>query len=265
MEQPTSQALIAVRDLTFEYEGANRAALNGLSLDLDQGQLISLMGRNGSGKTTFARLLTGLLPVTMGTITKSADLGRIGMVLQNPDNQIIGSTVLADVAFGLENQAVESEEMMERALGALETVGLYDKRDLDPHNLSGGEKQKLAIAGELVLKPQLLILDEATAMLDPKTRGELLQLYQDLVRAEQITILMISNQLTDALKSDRLILLDAGRLVYDGKPTDIFKQELSAELLMELPVSIGMVQLLKEHGYSDADELLAVVESESAQ
>ncbi len=262
MEQPVMQPLVSVRNLTYKYEGADRAALSGLSLDLERSQLICLMGRNGSGKTTFARLLTDLLAVDGETITKSADIGRVGMVLQNPENQIIASTVLADVAFGLENQAVDSEEMMARALEELKTVGLYEKRDFDPHKLSGGEKQKLAIAGELVLKPQLLILDEATAMLDSKTRRDLLQLYQDLVRHEQITILKISNQIADALVADRLLLLDAGKLAYDGKPSDIFKQQLAAELLFELPVSIGFVQLLLEHGYGDADLLLGIAESE---
>lgn len=262
MKQSVMQPLVTVRNLTYEYEGANRAALNGLSLNLGRAQLISLMGRNGSGKTTFARLLTGLLTDNRDAITKSADVGRIGMVLQNPENQIIGSTVLTDVAFGLENQALKSEEIMESAIQVLEMVGLYEKRDFDPHNLSGGEKQKLAIAGELALRPQLLILDEAASMLDPKTNGELLRLYQDLVNNEQITIMVISNQMTDALQADRLLLLDDGRLVYDGKPLGVFGQQLSDELLLELPISIGFVQLFEKYSYSDAKEMLSMIRSE---
>lgn len=248
--------LVQVRELTYKYHGANKAAIDGLNLDLNCGEWIALMGRNGSGKTTFARLLTGLIEPDKGTITSSANVKRIGMVLQNPENQIIGSTVLADVAFGLENSAVEPEAMMRRAIQALETVGLYEKRDLDPHNLSGGEKQKLTIAGELVMEPHLLILDEAMAMLDPKMRSELLVLYRDLVREKQITILMISNQLADVLLADRLLLVDKGQLVYDGKPLDILNEKLSEELLLELPDSIGFVQLLVKNGFADAGELL---------
>ena len=248
--------LVQVRELTYKYHGANKAAIDGLNLDLNCGEWIALMGRNGSGKTTFARLLTGLIEPDKGTITSSANVKRIGMVLQNPENQIIGSTVLADVAFGLENSAVEPEAMMRRAIQALETVGLYEKRDLDPHNLSGGEKQKLTIAGELVMEPHLLILDEAMAMLDPKMRSELLVLYRDLVREKQITILMISNRLADVLLADRLLLVDKGQLVYDGKPLDILNEKLSEELLLELPDSIGFVQLLVKNGFADAGELL---------
>lgn len=231
-------SLLTVQDVFFAYtgeEGQQFDVLKGVNLRIDKGSFVSILGHNGSGKSTLAKLMNALLLPAGGTIlvsgmdTRDGEMlweirRHVGMVFQNPDNQIVGATVEDDVAFGLENMGVEPVEMRKRIDEALAAVGMEQYLLVQPHRLSGGQKQRVAIAGIMAMRPSVIILDEATAMLDPQGRREVMQLAHRLNREEGITIINITHFPEEAIDSDRVIVMDSGKILMDGSPREVFEQ-----------------------------------------
>lgn len=229
---------IELKDVHYAYPGSEESgqeAVKGVTLSIEEGSFVALVGHNGSGKSTLARLLNGLFVPTNGDVvvygvnTKDEKRiydvrSRVGMVFQNPDNQMIATNVADDIAFGPENLGVEREEIIRRVDWALEQVGMSEYRDGTPFKLSGGQKQRLAIAGVLAIKPRVMVLDEATAMLDPKGRDEVMAVTRKLNREEGMTVVHITHYMDEALGADRLIVMNDGLIVADGKPSEVFKQ-----------------------------------------
>lgn len=229
---------IELKDVHYAYPGSEESgqeAVKGVTLSIEEGSFVALVGHNGSGKSTLARLLNGLFVPTNGDVvvygvnTKDEKRiydvrSRVGMVFQNPDNQMIATNVADDIAFGPENLGVEREEIIRRVDQALAQVGMSEYRDGTPFKLSGGQKQRLAIAGVLAIKPRVMVLDEATAMLDPKGRDEVMAVTRKLNREEGMTVVHITHYMDEALGADRLIVMNDGLVVADGKPSEVFKQ-----------------------------------------
>lgn len=232
--------IIEVKNLTFRYDKRlEKETLSEVSFSIDKGEWVAIVGHNGSGKSTLAQMLVGLLVPQSGRIsiagrelndeTKWELRRRIGMVFQNPDNQFIGTTVQDDVAFCLENLNMPFAEMKARIDEALEMVEMTAFREQDPSRLSGGQKQRVAIAGVLALKPDVLVLDEALVMLDPKSRRELLASLQQLRLTQNITIISITHDMNEAAAADRILMLRQGHIVKCGPPQDVFQGELEWE------------------------------------
>lgn len=223
---------IRIENLTFGYT-KNHFAVNDLSLDIKKGEFVCILGHNGSGKSTLAKLLIGLLKARSGNIfiddeeltEKTVDQIRkkIGIVFQNPDNQFVGVTVQDDIAFGMENHLVPREEMLKRIHTFTKTVSMDSFLNHNPEQLSGGEKQRVAIAGVLAMDPEVIIFDEATSMLDPKGVGEVNQVISDLKGKK--TILSITHNLEESLQADRVIVMNEGKILLNGTPREIFDQK----------------------------------------
>ena len=260
--------MIKADNVTFEYirreEDGSVAeiveAVKNLSLEIQQGEFIAILGHNGSGKSTFAKLLNALLEPTKGTITiegmntgETEEVWNIrknaGMIFQNPDNQIIGTMVEEDVAFGPENLGVPTEEIISRVAGALETVGMTAYSQQSPHRLSGGQKQRVAIAGVLAMQPKCIIFDESTAMLDPQGRKEVLQAAHILNQEKNITVLYITHDMDEIIDADRVLVLHHGELVLEGTPVEVFRsKEQLKEYGLVLPNMTELTERLKEAG-----------------
>lgn len=260
--------MIKADNVTFEYirreEDGSVAeiveAVKDLSLEIQQGEFIAILGHNGSGKSTFAKLLNALLEPTKGTITiegmntgETEEVWNIrknaGMIFQNPDNQIIGTMVEEDVAFGPENLGVPTEEIISRVAGALETVGMTAYSQQSPHRLSGGQKQRVAIAGVLAMQPKCIIFDESTAMLDPQGRKEVLQAAHTLNQEKNITVLYITHDMDEIIDADRVLVLHHGVLVLEGTPVEVFRsKEQLKEYGLVLPNMTELTERLKEAG-----------------
>ena len=260
--------MIKADNVTFEYirreEDGSVAeiveAVKDLSLEIQQGEFIAILGHNGSGKSTFAKLLNALLEPTKGTITiegmntgETEEVWNIrknaGMIFQNPDNQIIGTMVEEDVAFGPENLGVPTEEIISRVAGALETVGMTAYSQQSPHRLSGGQKQRVAIAGVLAMQPKCIIFDESTAMLDPQGRKEVLQAAHTLNQEKNITVLYITHDMDEIIDADRVLVLHHGELVLEGTPVEVFRsKEQLKEYGLVLPNMTELTERLKEAG-----------------
>ncbi|MCR4436231.1 MAG: energy-coupling factor transporter ATPase [Clostridiales bacterium] len=273
--------MIKVDNVEFIYknqsgEDPGVKALSDVGITFEKGQFIAVLGRNGSGKSTFARLLNALLMPTRGAVyIKGMDtrdekcLWKIrssaGMVFQNPDNQIVGTTVEEDVAFGPENLGIPPEEIRERVYDALKSVGIMEYSTHAPHLLSGGQKQRVAIAGILAIKPDCIILDEATSMLDPIGRREVMQLVKKLNREEGITIIHITHHMDEATMADRVIVMDMGKVVLDGKPAEVFSNvEMVKSLGLEVPQVTELFYELKKEGCKLPLEVLNVDEAYEA-
>lgn len=257
-----NSTILSFEDVTFTYnpeqEGAKPAVEN-LSFSIKNGEWIALVGHNGSGKSTIAKLMNGLLFPNEGTVSamgqKMAEeslweiRSQMGMVFQNPDNQFVGATVQDDVAFALENNGVPHAEMVKRVKESLRQVKMEEYMDHEPHHLSGGQKQRVAIAGALALRPRLLILDEATSMLDPQGRVEVIETIRELREATGLTVLSITHDLEEAALADRIIVMNAGHKHTEGTPEEVFLagHELT-ELGLDLPFAMRMSHLLKEAG-----------------
>ena len=238
-----------------------KTALDGVNLDVTAGQFVVVLGTNGSGKSTLARHLNVLLRPDAGSVTidgmDTMDDGklweireRVGMVFQNPDNQIIGTTVEEDCAFGLEMRAVEPAEIRSRVREMLETVGLADKAKASPDRLSGGQKQRLAIAGATVCRPRCIVLDEPTAMLDPVARREVLALLHRLNREQGITVILITHHADEAVDADRILVMERGRVAMDGAPTAVFADlDRLRELGLEAPQATSVADALRKKGF----------------
>ena len=255
------------RDEEENIEEVNRA-IDGLDVDIQKGDFVAVLGHNGSGKSTFAKHINGLLMPTEGTVWVSDmdtrdeehlwDVRKTaGMVFQNPDNQIIGNIVEEDVGFGPENIGVPTEEIWKRVEESLKAVGMTAFRLQSPNKLSGGQKQRVAIAGVMAMKPQCIILDEPTAMLDPNGRREVIKTVHELNRAEGITVLLITHYMEEATEADRIIVMDEGRIVMDGRPKEIFSRirELK-EHGLDVPQVTELAYELKEAGMPLSDGIL---------
>lgn len=228
--------LLSCRGLNFSYPGSDRKALNGLSLDIFRGEYVGVVGANGSGKSTLARILNGLLKPDSGEVRvlgfDPAEhpwevRGGVGVLFQNPDNQLVAPFVEDDVAFGLENLGISRPQMRMRVRKALEAVGLTGFERREPHTLSGGEKQRTALAGILAMEPEVLVLDEPTSLLDPEGRREVLQRVRTL--GEERTVIHITHHLDEILTADRVLLLSAGELTDDVSPLEL----ISAPMLLK--------------------------------
>ncbi len=266
--------------VTFEYirrdeegnvESINKA-LDGIDLDVKKGDFIAILGANGSGKSTLARHINALLTPTEGTVyieemdTKDEDnllniRQKTGMVFQNPDNQIIASLVEEDVGFGPENIGIPTKEIWERVAFALEKVGMTAYREKSPNNLSGGQKQRVAIAGILAMKPECIVLDEPTAMLDPKGRREVIETITELNKKEGITIILITHYMTEVVGADKVYVMNGGNVKLSGTPREIFKEvDLLKEYKLDVPQVTEIAHRLRQQGIQLPDCILTVDE-----
>lgn len=254
--------IIEVKNVVYDYtsiDGTIRALRN-VSLDIEKGQFVVLLGHNGSGKSTFAKLLNGLLVPTSGEVkvygydTKDDDTvfeirKRVGMVFQNPDNQMIASIVEDDIAFGPENLGLEREEIGRRVEWALSAVGMSEHRKSTPFKMSGGQKQRIAIAGILALAPEVLVLDESTAMLDPEGRREVLKVAHELNREHGITVILITHYMDEAAQADRVLVMKSGEIVGDGTPREIFDDTALIESAgLAYPLNCDIANRLRDAG-----------------
>ncbi|RNF38600.1 energy-coupling factor ABC transporter ATP-binding protein [Planococcus salinus] len=257
-----NSTILSFEDVTFTYmpeDESVRPAVENLSFSIQDGEWIAIVGHNGSGKSTIAKLMNGLLFPQQGTVramgqTMSEESlwdirSQMGMVFQNPDNQFVGATVQDDVAFALENNGVPHEEMVKRVKESLHQVKMEEYVDHEPHHLSGGQKQRVAIAGALALKPRLLILDEATSMLDPQGRVEVIETIRELREATGLTVISITHDLEEAALADRILVMNAGHKHGEGTPDSVFLEgnELT-KLGLDLPFAMRMTHLLREAG-----------------
>ncbi|MDI9520392.1 MAG: energy-coupling factor transporter ATPase [Bacillota bacterium] len=261
---------IRVQDLSYRYDPEATPALLNVNLDIPRGQFVAVLGHNGSGKSTLAKLLNGLFQPTSGSVLVSGmdtndddkiwDIRRTaGMVFQNPDNQLVATQVYDDVAFGLENIGVPTEEMPSRIEEALKLTGMSELKDRAPHLLSGGQKQRVAIAGILAMQPEALILDEATAMLDPQGRKEVLQTVLRLNREHGITVVWITHFMEEAAAAERVLVMDHGAVVMDGAPKEIFSQvDKLRSLKLDVPPMTGLAHLMIKKGIKIDPHVLTV-------
>lgn len=247
------QPIIEMKDLTFRYQEEDQIpALNKVSLNINQGEWIAIIGHNGSGKSTLAKTINGLLLPESGSIKVNGQeinektiwevRRNVGMVFQNPDNQFVGSTVEDDVAFGLENQGVPREEMLVRVRESLEQVRMAEFMRKEPSRLSGGQKQRVAIAGIVALRPNVIILDEATSMLDPEGRLEVIATVKKIKEENNLTVLSITHDIDEAANANRIFVMKKGELIQEGTPEEIFSQ---GEKLIELGLDLPFPERLK--------------------
>ena len=251
-------AILEVKDLNFSYEEEGKT-IDNVSFSVEEGSYTTIVGHNGSGKSTIAKLIMGLLESASGTITidgialNNENLAkirsRIGIVFQNPDNQFIGATVRDDIAFGLENHCVEPSMMDEIIDTNAALVKMSDFMDQEPTHLSGGQKQRVAIAGVLAMKPKLLIFEEATSMLDPDGKDEIKKVIMKLHKESSLTILSITHDIDEVASSDYVVALDQGKVVLTGTPQEVFQQEKKLkEMKLDIPFSLKIADELKKRG-----------------
>ncbi len=255
------EELITVQNVSFRYQEEQPHVLHDVSLSVHKGEWLAIVGHNGSGKSTLAKLLNGLQLPEKGDVTvegyNSRDeesiweiRRRVGIVFQNPDNQFVGTSVRDDVAFGLENNGMAREKMLERIHESVNKVRMADYLDQEPHRLSGGQKQRVAIAGIIALRPSIVILDEATSMLDPAGRKEVLQTMRELKDEEGMTVISITHDLEEAAQADRLIVMNAGEVIDEGLPVDVFKKgDMLEQIGLDLPFPLQVQRALSEKGY----------------
>ncbi len=252
--------MISVKNLSFQYEGMQRKTLDSVSFSISPGETVAIVGHNGSGKSTLAKHLNALLLPSEGSVTvfgmPTSDpeqiipiRQKIGMVFQNPDNQLVTTIVEEDVAFGPENLGIPPQEIRGRVDAALKQVGMLDFAKAASHSLSGGQKQRIAIAGALAMQPEVLILDESTAMLDPAGRKEILDTVFQLRQEKNMTVILITQYMDEAARFDRILVMSEGRLVMDGMPQEIFSErELLHSYGLEVPVPVQLALDLKDAG-----------------
>ncbi|MED0714173.1 energy-coupling factor ABC transporter ATP-binding protein [Aeribacillus composti] len=254
------RSIIQVRHVTYRYnKESEKPALTDVSFDVYEGEWLAIVGHNGSGKSTLARMLNGLLLPDEGTVTVSGitlsektiwDIRkRIGMVFQNPDNQFVGATVRDDVAFGMENIGIPREEMVKRIEWATKIVKMNEFLEREPHHLSGGQKQRVAIAGVLAVQPSIIVLDEATSMLDPIGRREVIETIWSLKEKGLVTVISITHDLEEAAKADRMIVMNGGKKFVEGTPKEVFRlEEELVSIGLDLPFSYKLSKRLLEKG-----------------
>ena len=273
-------SLVKTKELSFEYirrdeegnvEGITRA-VDGVSLDVQQGEFIAVLGHNGSGKSTLAKHINAILYPTEGSVVfdgmNTADENSLwqirqeaGMVFQNPDNQIIGQVVEEDVGFGPENLGVETEEIWARVEESLKAVGMWKYRKHSPNKLSGGQKQRVSIAGVIAMHPKCIILDEPTAMLDPSGRKEVIRAARALNDVEKITVILITHYMEEVIYADKVFVMDKGHIAMEGTPKEVFsKVEELKELSLDVPQVTLLAHELQKKGYKLPDGILTVNE-----
>ncbi|KRL36907.1 energy-coupling factor ABC transporter ATP-binding protein [Liquorilactobacillus uvarum] len=261
------EPIIEISDLSFQYPQQEREALSHLNLKVSTGAWVAVIGHNGSGKSTLAKLIDGLLVPKNGTIKIAGtqltsdtlwDIRKhIGMVFQNPDNQFVGANVEEDVAFGLENQGIPREQMIERVRTALESVGMWEFAQHEPERLSGGQKQRVALAGVIALRPKIIILDEATSMLDPEGRKEIIQLIKNLNQENDFTVISITHDIEEASLAQRVVVIDDGVLVQNDKPENVFQRGAALiESGLDVPFSEKLKNEIKNYGISVPQQYL---------
>lgn len=266
-----SDTIIKFDNVSFAYELEDEGvvnAVNDFSLNVPEGQFLAVLGHNGCGKSTVAKLINGILVPNKGKVTvegmdtsdegKTVDIRRIvGMVFQNPDNQIVATIVEDDVAFGPENLGVEPSEIRKAVDNALKAVGMYEFRNREPHRLSGGQKQRVAIAGVLAMKTKCIVMDEPTAMLDPQGRKEVMDTVMKLNKKLGITVILITHYMDEAVKADRVVVMDGGRIAMDGTPKEVFRNvEKMKKLGLDVPQATELAYRLRKKGFKLPDDIL---------
>ena len=262
--------IIEIKNLHYTYQGDDVETLKGVSLEIKKGSFVAVLGHNGSGKSTLAKHMNAILLPTEGQVLvngidtadedKLLEIRRtVGMVFQNPDNQIVANVVEEDVAFAPENLGVPSEEIRQRVDNALKQVDMYEFRMHAPHLLSGGQKQRVAIAGVIAMEPQVIVLDEPTAMLDPKGRREVIETITKLCREKGITVILITHHMSECIDADRLIVMSNGYIVSDGTPQEVFSQvELMQSEGLAVPATTEIMYELNKSGFELPLEALSV-------
>ena len=264
--------MIKVENLTFQYQGAENDTLTDIDFSINKGEFVAILGHNGSGKSTLAKLVKGLLFPTKGNLfvkglstLEEANQWQIrqtvGLIFQNPDNQLVATVVEEDVAFGPENLGLPPSEIRERVDYALTIVGMEDFRKKAPAYLSGGQKQKIAIAGIIAMKPECIVLDEPTAMLDPRARNDVLQTIKKLNKEYNMTVLYITHFMEEAVRADRIIVLDGGKIKSMGTPRKVFSQvSLLKKLHLDVPIITELSVKLKKNGFKIPRDTLTIEE-----
>lgn len=270
-------AIIKFENVTFRYESDEEGvvlapAVKDFSLSIDKGEFVAILGHNGSGKSTLAKLANGLLLPEKGrvlvdgmdTINEEDDIKikqTVGVVFQNPDNQIVATIVEEDVAFGPENLGIEPTEIRRRVDNALKTVGMYEYRKHGPHKLSGGQKQRVAISGIIAMEPRCIILDEPTAMLDPIGRRDVMNAIKRLNRDLGITVVFITHYMEEAVEADRIVVMDDSRLVMDGTPKEVFADaDKIRSIGLDVPQTCQLADMLRNDGIKLKNDLLSIDE-----
>lgn len=266
-----SDTIIKFDNVSFAYELEDEGivnAVNDFSLEVPEGQFLAVLGHNGCGKSTVAKLINGILVPNKGKVTvegmdtsdeeKTVDIRKtVGMVFQNPDNQIVATIVEDDVAFGPENLGVEPSEIRKAVDSALKAVGMYEFRKREPHRLSGGQKQRVAIAGVIAMNTKCIIMDEPTAMLDPQGRKEVMDTVMKLNREFGITVILITHYMDEAVKADRVIVMDGGRIAMDGTPKEVFRNvERMKKLGLDVPQATELAYRLRKKGFKLPEDIL---------
>lgn len=267
--------IIEVKNVTYEYTDEEKtfAAVKNLSLNIERGSFTVILGHNGSGKSTLAKMLNGLNKPTSGNVfadginTKDEETEievkrKVGMVFQNPDNQIIASIVEEDVAFGPENLGIPPKEIEKKVEDALKAVDMWEFRKSTPHHLSGGQKQRIAIAGIIAMQPECLVLDEPTAMLDPKGRAEIISTLHRLNQDKGITVVLITHYMEEAENADRVIVMNDGEIIADDKPKVIFSDvERLKKVGLDVPQTAELLYNLKKNGFAVDTHALSIKEA----
>lgn len=266
-----SDTIIKFDNVSFAYELEDEGivnAVNDFSLEVPEGQFLAVLGHNGCGKSTVAKLINGILVPNKGKVTvegmdtsdeeKTVDIRKtVGMVFQNPDNQIVATIVEDDVAFGPENLGVEPSEIRKAVDSALKAVGMYEFRKREPHRLSGGQKQRVAIAGVIAMNTKCIVMDEPTAMLDPQGRKEVMDTVMNLNREFGITVILITHYMDEAVKADRVIVMDGGRIAMDGTPKEVFRNvERMKKLGLDVPQATELAYRLRKKGFKLPEDIL---------
>ena len=261
----TTMSKLEIKNLSFSYDGSNKV-IDDISFSVEKGTFVSVLGHNGSGKSTLAKLIVGLLEKESGQIffndveiddKNLRDLQtKTSLIFQNPDNQFVGSTVEDDIAFGLENRCFPHDQMQAEIERFADSVNMLDHLKKEPINLSGGQKQRVALAGALILRPEILILDEATSMLDPKGKSTVRRVIDRIHKEnKELTIISITHDIDEALLSDKVLILNKGKLVKEGKPQDILRDESALlEVKLDMPFVYKFEKELKEIGISSNAE-----------
>ena len=274
-------SFITLKDVVFSYDDIESSpnaprAVDGVSMSVEKGEFVAVIGHNGCGKSTIAKHLNAMLLPDSGKVfvdsddtsdeNKTFDIRKkVGLVLQNPDNQLVASIVEEDVAFGPENLGVEPEEIRKRVDSALKAVGMYEYREHAPFKLSGGQKQRVAIAGILAIQPECIVLDEPTAMLDPSGRSEVMSTLLKLNREKKMTVVLITHYMDEAVLADRVIVMDGGKVLTEGTPEEVFSQvELLKKHRLDVPQSAELMYRLRGAGVEVSSIPLNVADCISA-
>ena len=264
--------IIEIKNVSFEYtdEESVYTAVKNINLNIERGSFTVILGHNGSGKSTLAKMLNGLNKPSFGDVfvdgintkdeaTEIEVKRRVGMVFQNPDNQLVASIVEEDVAFGPENLGLEPSVIRQRVDSALKAVGMEEFATSTPHRLSGGQKQRIAIAGIIATEPECLVLDEPTAMLDPRGRREIISTLEKLNREKGITIVLITHYMEEAENADRVLVMNDGEIITDGKPSDVFQNvEMLKSVGLDVPQTTELLYALKQKGFSVDTSMISI-------